>query len=168
METPCPRCGALKTESVRHGFIYNQLWNMGYHLRRCSFCNRKRIFKRHDRNRAHPDDWTAEELAEYFNRRVAKSKGATYVAPKGLEGNMASNSPEEPRQHGEQPNSSSIGLAEATEETEDNGSCPRCGSIRFHRSRRRWHERMLRRPRIARCSKCGQRFPFPRSDEKQD
>ena len=49
------------------------LWNMGYHLRRCSFCNRWRLFKRRDRNRPHPDDMTAEELTEDFNRKIAAS-----------------------------------------------------------------------------------------------
>ena len=58
MASPCPRCGTTKTESVRHGFIHDKLWNMGYHLRRCSFCNRWRLFKRADPNRPHPDDMT--------------------------------------------------------------------------------------------------------------
>ncbi len=95
MASPCPRCGTTKTESVRHGFIYNTPWNMGYHLRRCSFCNRWRLFKRLDRHRPHPDDMTVEELQENFNRKIAESLGKTDEASKANGGNMASNSPEE-------------------------------------------------------------------------
>src|SRR5690348_15103844 len=73
METPCPRCGTLKTESVRHGILYNTLWKLGYHLRRCSFCNRKRLLRRGDKNRPHPNDLTAEQLTAHFNRRIAST-----------------------------------------------------------------------------------------------
>lgn len=40
--------------------------------------------------------------------------------------------------------------------------CPRCGEMKFHRSRRGWVERaVLRHPPMARCSGCGYRFPAP-------
>ena len=40
--------------------------------------------------------------------------------------------------------------------------CPRCGEMRFHRSRRNWLESaVLRRPPMVRCSECGYRFPAP-------
>ncbi|MGD0227641.1 MAG: hypothetical protein ABSF71_35445 [Terriglobia bacterium] len=165
MATPCPRCGTTKTESVRHGFIYNSLWNMGYHLRRCSFCNRKRIFKRHDRNRPHPDDWTAEELTEHFNRKIAESKGLTYIAVKGQGEIMASDSTEKSPALGAQSQKSSIGVAEATEEIDDYRLCPKCGSTAYHRSHRRWYEKLLGSPRMARCVKCDHRFPYPRGGD---
>ena len=162
MATPCPRCGTTKTESVRHGFLYTRLWNIGYHLRRCSFCNRKRIFKRHDRNRPHPDDLTAEELTEHFNRKIAESKGRTLVVVK--EQNMAS-SAEESHGLGSQQQRSSVSVAEPTEEIDDYRLCPECGSTAYHRSHRRWYEKLLKSPRMARCGKCDHRFPYPRGDE---
>jgi len=42
-------------------------------------------------------------------------------------------------------------------------SCPRCGSRVYRRSRRRWLERLLRRPPMARCKTCRRRFPLPQA-----
>jgi hypothetical protein len=151
MATPCPRCGTTKTESVRHGFIYHRLWEMGYHLRRCSFCNRKRLFKRADRTQPHPDDMTAEQLTEEFNRKIAESKGQAYGAAERHRGNMASKS--------------SASVAEVVGEIDDYRLCPKCGSTVYRRSRRRWYEKMLKRPRMARCLKCEHRFPYPRGED---
>ena len=162
MATPCPRCGNTKTESVRHGFIYYRLWNMGYHLRRCSHCNRKRLFKRHDLSQPHPDDLTTEELKEHFDRKIAQSKGLPYTPPQGKGEEMAASSPEESQELDAQPESTSVGVSEPSAEDEDYHLCPKCGSGVYRRSRRRWHERLLRRPRMARCLKCGHRFPYPR------
>jgi hypothetical protein len=40
--------------------------------------------------------------------------------------------------------------------------CPRCGEMKFTRSRRGWLERgLLRHPPMVRCSGCGYRFPAP-------
>jgi hypothetical protein len=40
--------------------------------------------------------------------------------------------------------------------------CPRCGDMRFHRSRRGWVQRqVLRQPPMVRCAACGYRFPAP-------
>jgi hypothetical protein len=162
METPCPRCGTTKTESVRHGFIHGTLWNWGYHLRRCSFCNRWRIFKRADRNQLHPDDMTVEDLQEQFDRKIAESLARKRAASEMAEGNMASNSPEESSKIGTQPTSSSIGVAEAPVEDGEFGFCPKCMSTLYRRTRRRWYEKwLLKRPRMARCLKCGHRFPYP-------
>jgi hypothetical protein len=134
---------------------------MGYHLRRCSFCNRKRILKRLDLNRPHPDDMTAEELTEQFNRKIAEARGHAFAVTKGHEGNMASKSSEETREPGAHPHQSSIGVAESPEEVEDYRLCPKCGSAIYRRSRRRWYERMLKRPKMARCMKCDHRFHYP-------
>ncbi len=161
MASPCPRCGHTKTESVRHGFIHDKLWDMGYHLRRCSFCNRWRLFKRADRTQRHPDDMTVEELQEQFNRKIAESLGKPYSASEATEGNMASGFQEESRGYGTQPKTPSIGVAEATDEAEDYRLCPKCGSTIYRRSRRRWYERLVKRPKMARCLKCDHRFPYP-------
>jgi len=161
METPCPRCGTIKTESVPHGFIHRKLWDWGYHLRRCSFCNRWRVFKR-DRSRRHPDDMSVEELQEQFNRKIAESMDKERTASETPEGNMASNSPDESSGLGAQPSNSSIGVAEVPEELDDYGVCPKCMSTLYRRSRRRWYERwLLKRPKMARCLKCNHRFPYP-------
>ena len=162
MASPCPRCGATKTESVRHGFIHDTLWNMGYHLRRCSFCNRRRLFKRADPTRPHPDDMTVEELQERFNRKIAQTTGKVAVASATPGGNMVSDSSEKLHGHGAQASESSIGVAEATDDFEEYQLCPKCGSTNYHRSHRRWWERWLKRPKMARCMKCGHRFPYPR------
>lgn len=160
MATPCPRCGHTKTESVRHGFIYHRLWNFGYHLRRCSFCNRKRLFKR-DRSQPHPDDVTAEQLTAYFNRKIAEAKGNTYVHSQAYGGNMASGSSEDSSEVERRQDQSSIGVAEPAEEVYEYRMCPKCGSGSYRRSRRRWYEKMIRRSKMARCLKCDHRFPYP-------
>lgn len=162
MENACPRCGHTKTESVRHGFVYNTLWDMGYHLRRCSFCNRKRVFKR-DRSRPHPNDLTAEELTESFNRKIARASGRPYATPyKGVTGTMASNNTSDgPQEPAAQAARSAVAVEEAASEVEDYRLCPKCGSTAYRRSRRRWYEKLIKRPRMARCLRCDHRFPYP-------
>jgi uncharacterized Zn finger protein len=44
--------------------------------------------------------------------------------------------------------------------------CPVCGSTAYHRIRRTTLEHLLLRPRMARCEKCGLRFPYPGHREK--
>jgi len=161
MASPCPRCGTTKTESVRHGFIHNTLWNMGYHLRRCSYCNRRRIFKRGDPARHHPDDMTAEELRERFNRKVAEALEKTSETPESTGETMTPDSAQESLKPGEA-RESSVGVAEAPDEGDDYRLCPKCGSTVYRRSRRRWYEHLMKRPRMARCMRCGNRFPYPR------
>lgn len=163
METPCPRCGTTKTESVRRGFLHDTLWNLGYHLRVCSSCNRWRVFKRMDPTRPHPDDLTVEELQEMFNRKIAETLRKDAAAGETSEANMAFESTDEASGFEAQPVESSIGVAEAPEEEKDDYYlCPKCGGTIFRRSRRRWYEKMLHRPRMARCMKCTHRFPYPR------
>jgi hypothetical protein len=161
MASPCRHCGNTKTESVRHGFIYNTLWNMGYHLRRCSFCNRRRLFKRVDRHRPHPDDMTVEELQRSFKRKIAESLGKTDEASTGNGVDMPFHSPEESTGHGAHSIRSSTGVVVAADEDQDSRFCPRCGSTDYRRSRRRWYERLIKRGKMARCSKCNHRFPYP-------
>jgi hypothetical protein len=161
MASPCPHCGDTKTESIKHGFIHDTLWNRGYHLRRCSFCNRWRLFKRADPNQRHPDDMTMEELQEHFDQKIAEASGKSPAASDTLEGNMSPDSLQQSGEHQAEASSSSIGLAEATDEVDEYRLCPKCGSTIFRRSHRRWYERLLRRPRMARCMKCDRRFPYP-------
>jgi hypothetical protein len=51
----------------------------------------------------------------------------------------------------------------AFRDPDDFHGCPRCGGPEFHRTRRRWLERVLSRPRMARCRACGYRFPIPQA-----
>jgi predicted RNA-binding Zn-ribbon protein involved in translation (DUF1610 family) len=159
MASPCPRCGKTKTESVRHGYVHNTLWNWGYHLRRCSFCNRWRLFRRTDPNERHPDDMTREELQEHFNRKIAESLEGVSAAPEIGEEFMANEPSEQSGKIRSLASSSSVGLAE--EEVQDHRLCPNCGSTIYRRSHRRWYERILSRPKMARCMKCDRRFPYP-------
>jgi hypothetical protein len=162
MATPCPRCGATKTESARHGIVYRTLWRMGYHLRRCSFCNRPRLFKRADPGRPHPDDMTHEQLRDYYDKKVAEAGGTTRWTAQ-------SSSPREAPVDSSikavpvvAKASTSVGVAQAAEEVEEEyPCCPKCGSESFRRSRRKFYERWLHRPRMARCRTCGHRFPYP-------
>ena len=47
MATPCKKCGAEKTEDVRHGLLYSLAKAFGYRLRMCSRCHRLRLVSRH-------------------------------------------------------------------------------------------------------------------------
>jgi len=60
------------------------------------------------------------------------------------------------------------GRPESGEETvapgslnQDPSRCPFCGSTKYRRSRRSAAERLLFRPKMARCSHCRKRFPLP-------
>jgi hypothetical protein len=39
--------------------------------------------------------------------------------------------------------------------------CPYCRSTEWRRSRRRWYDRLMKRPKMARCRTCRRRFPQP-------
>jgi hypothetical protein len=160
MASPCPHCGSTKTESVRHGLLYRLSWRMGYHLRRCSYCRRERLFKR-AKDQRHPNEMTTEELKEIFDRKIAESRAKESAAPETQGGKMESNSSEETSRSREQASEPSAGEGERSQEVEDYRLCPKCGSILYRRSRRRWWERMIGRPRMARCLRCDHRFPYP-------
>lgn len=53
--------------------------------------------------------------------------------------------------------------AAAGSSNQESGLCPFCGSSNFRRSRRTAAERLLFRPKMARCSHCRKRFPLPES-----
>ena len=162
MESPCPRCGTVKTESVLHGFIYNTCWSMGYHLRRCSYCNRKRLFKRKDPTRPHPDDLTMDQLQASFDRKIAAVSRTEGRNPKISREDVVFTPAQTPPQTNPPPDATTSGVALATDDVQDYKLCPKCGSTIYRRSRRRWYERWLSRPKMARCLKCGERFRFPR------
>lgn len=135
---------------------------MGYHLRVCSYCQRWRLFKRGDKGRPHPDDMTMEELQESFNRKIAMTAGKPPESSETLAGDAISNLSEEASGLEAAADGSSAAVTEIATEVEDGPSCPRCGGTLFRRSHRRWYERLIRRPRMARCLKCDHRFPYVR------
>jgi hypothetical protein len=50
-------------------------------------------------------------------------------------------------------------------------ACPYCGSTDFRRSRRRWYDYLLKRPKMARCRTCRRRFPsryIPRAQDNRE
>ena len=47
MSSPCPRCGATRTDSVPHSPLYNLAWAVGYRLCRCSRCRLPRFMRKH-------------------------------------------------------------------------------------------------------------------------
>ena len=51
----------------------------------------------------------------------------------------------------------------ASSSSQESGRCPYCGSSNYRRSRRTAAERLLFRPKMARCGHCRKRFPFPES-----
>jgi hypothetical protein len=122
------------------------------------------VYKRADRKRPHPDDLTAEELTESFNRHIAKTLRHQAAATGPTRGKMDLNSGEELQQHHAPQITSSVGVADLFDEAEPYRICTRCGSALYRRSRRRWLERVLNRPKMARCLKCGNRFPYPQGD----
>jgi hypothetical protein len=51
-------------------------------------------------------------------------------------------------------------LADARSDTSSIDCCPKCKSTSYRASRRRWYERLMKRPKMARCSNCHHRFPY--------
>ena len=161
MASPCPRCGSTGTASVHHGFIHGTLRMFGYRLRRCSSCNRWRVLKRGERTRHHSEELTVEELRERFRRQIAEASKNPSAAPETPGGEMTSDASEKSPGPGSLPSRPSIPVSAAGNEYDDYHFCPRCGGSNYHRSRRRWYERLLRRRRMARCMQCNYRFPYP-------
>jgi hypothetical protein len=52
-------------------------------------------------------------------------------------------------------------LAEATTETDVSNCCPKCRDTYYQATPRRWYERLMKRPQMARCFNCQHRFPLP-------
>jgi len=167
MASPCPRCGASKTESVRHGVFYNLAWGLGYHLRRCSSCNRRRLFKVVDRDRPHPNDLSYDELQANFDRKIAEAEGEMPKEPTPVRLDT-SREVSEATDDFETFDDADLELeAPQVEESQETGEkhadvcCPRCTSPLYRRSRRNFIERLLSRPKMARCLRCNHRFPMP-------
>jgi hypothetical protein len=141
MAAPCSRCGATKTESVRHGLMYKLARRFGYRLRKCGRCRRLRLIPL-DNYSAHRSDTTSHE--------PDTSSGVTESADKPLK-------PELDR--------AAAGAEKVRPEVQsvkNSRRCPRCGATEFRRSRRNLLEHILFRPKMARCRNCRFRFPHPK------
>jgi len=103
---------------------------------------------------------TMEELQESFNRKIAKTKGTPFEGSDTPGGEAPIDSPKEAPELDSRVEASSDEVAEVATDVEDGYCCPKCGSTLFRRSRRRWYERLIRRPKMARCLKCDHRFPY--------
>ena len=134
---------------------------MGYHLRRCSRCNKRRLFKRKQHSHLHPDDMTFEQLQEYFHQKVAEGGGSVPGAQGTPESEVTAPDSEGPSEEVDSASPRFVTVAEASEEAGEDYGCPKCGSPLFRRSRRRYFERLFKRPRMARCLRCDYRFPYP-------
>jgi transcription elongation factor Elf1 len=56
--------------------------------------------------------------------------------------------------------------AQASSSSDDVPKCPSCGSSKYHRTERTALEKALQRPPMARCEKCGKRFPYVRHPDE--
>jgi hypothetical protein len=140
MTSPCPKCGETKTDPVRHGLMYKLVWAFGYRLHECARCRALRFIPRHDGKSPHSSQLgkgpaSAPPFAE---KRGALRTAEESPEPKVIKQVTAADS-------------SGRGLRR----------CPVCGSTAYHRIHRTTLERILSRPKVARCERCGMRFPYP-------
>jgi uncharacterized Zn finger protein len=140
MTSPCPRCGATKTDPVAHGLTYKLAWAFGYRLHECARCRGPRFLPRHDVKSPDPSHLTKEPVSA---PPLAEKRGALRTAEEKIE-------PKVTKQ-----------VTEADFSDLEVPRCPICGSAEYHRTKRTTLERILSRPKVAHCENCGLRFPYP-------
>ena len=130
MVPPCQKCGATRTESVRHRYPvrYALARGFGYRLRLCGRCNRLRLIRK-----------------DFFEHAHSEPPADALPFP-DTELPLEPPTPE-PQEEAAAP--------------ETQVFCPHCGSAKYRRSKRRWYERLVGRPPMARCRVCYRRFPYP-------
>ena len=139
MISPCPRCGETKTGPVSHGTIYKLVWVFGYRLHRCSRCRAPRFVPRLYGKSLGSSQLGKEPASE---PGFAKERGDL----KTTEGRA------EPKKDRPTAADSSDG---------ESPRCPACGSTEYHRTKRTKLERLWLGEPMARCERCGMRFPYP-------
>jgi len=144
MISPCPRCGATKTDPVYHGVLYRLVSVFGYRLQICSRCRIPRFVRRHPEE-SHGSSHGGNGLASA--PELAPVSGALSTGHVGP-------TPQRDR------------ATTAASPDRESGGCPACGSNNYHRTKRTRLERLRKRPHMARCEKCGTRFPHPGRREK--
>ena len=144
MISPCPKCGATKTDPVPHDFKYKLARIFGYRLQQCSRCRAARSIRIP----------RGESLGASLLADETGSSG--WLVEEGESPGTAEAPPESGREQLTGADSWDFNLPH----------CPDCGSTSYHRTRRTAPERMLRRPPMARCESCGMRFPYPGHHEE--
>lgn len=139
MTPPCPKCGATKTDPVKHGLKYDIVWAFGYRLQKCSRCRTPRYLPMQRRRSAGSSQAVEPAISIFGPGEITGGAGGAESPPgsKSDEGNAARTSLHEPR------------------------CCPACGSPKSHRTQRTPKERLMHRPPMLRCESCGMRFPHP-------
>jgi len=160
MSEPCRRCGATKTDAIFDGrsLRYKLARVFGYELRQCARCRCLRLLNRHAAGRRHSAR-SGADASTASDHSVQALQGNAHTATGGAGSKMGAEliRPVFVNTPGHETESTSLG----TGEPDDRGNCPRCGSRAYRRSRRRWFERLLRRPPMARCRSCRFRFRLP-------
>jgi hypothetical protein len=139
MISPCPRCGETRTDRVRHGAIYKLVWVFGYRLHRCSRCRAPR----------------------FVPRLYGKSLGSLQLGkePASAPGFVEERGGLKTAEGTPEPKKDQVTAADSSD-----GELPRCsacGSTEWHRTKRTKLERLWLRVPMARCERCGMRFPYP-------
>jgi hypothetical protein len=136
----CPECGSQKFHRTRR----NQLERLrnSSPMARCENCGKRFPYQENQEN-----SWEREETgkaAGEISRRGGEDKSSRAPKPVPLTG---------------------IHRPETGADSSDDGSacCPACGSTSYRRSHRTTGERLLLRPKMARCQQCRKRFPYPKS-----
>jgi hypothetical protein len=144
MISPCPKCGATKTDPVPHGVKYDLVWAFGYRLQRCSRCRTARYIPRHRGNSR--GSFPVEQEPQRTLRPPAEpgTLGTADASPEPKEVQVTAG------------DSSYANLLR----------CPACGSTKHHRTQRTKLERMLQRPPMGHCERCGKRFPYLRRHDE--
>ena len=132
----CPACGKAKYHRTRRTQL--ERLRRAAPMARCDNCGNRFPYpadqsRRSDSARVRPSAASASSLAE---------EGRAAGVPDG---------PSLPQAPGEGTDSSKWVA----------GCCPACGSASYRRSHRTALERLLSRPRMARCQQCRTRFPYP-------
>jgi hypothetical protein len=134
----CPACGSKKHHRTQRTKLERMLQRppMG----RCESCGKR--FPYLTRHNESPDPVESTEAKASINhmREEGRGSGATEVS---AQANV--------EKHGTAADSLNRELSR----------CPFCGSTAYRRSRRNTLEHLLLRPKMARCSHCRKRFPFP-------
>jgi uncharacterized protein with PIN domain len=120
--------------------MYKLVWAFGYRLHECARCRAPRFIPRHDGKSPYSSQLGKGPVSA---PPFAEERGALRTAEESPEPKVT--------KQVTAADSSGRGLRR----------CPVCGSTEYHRIHRTTLERILSRPKVARCEKCGLRFPYP-------
>jgi DNA-directed RNA polymerase subunit M/transcription elongation factor TFIIS len=134
----CPACGSTKHHRTERSTLERMLGRPP--MARCEKCGKR--FPYSKPRVGSPDSKPSGQTSASRGRMRGERSGSG-----SMEGTA-------------QPRADNAGsIADSSEE--ESSRCPFCGSTAYRRSRRTTAERLLLRPKMARCSHCRKRFPFP-------